>query len=58
MDPEEPIHVDTATVRCDGGGPMGHPDVSLDVGKKGRAVCPYCGGTYILNEDAAPASGH
>ncbi len=57
MDPEEPTCVDTATVCCDGG-PMGHPNVALDVGKKGRAICPYCGRTYILSEDAIPAAGH
>lgn len=58
MDSEEPTSVDTATVCCDGGGPMGHPNVSLDLGDKGRTVCPYCGRAYVLSEDATPAAGH
>jgi len=47
-----PLHCPTAT------SPLWarHPRVFLDVTKKGEALCPYCGTTYIY-KGAAP-KGH
>lgn len=28
-----------------------HPRVYLEMEKEGKAVCPYCGAIYILDED-------
>ena len=64
MEPEKAIYVESVSVSCDGGGgakghpPMGHPNVYLDVGKKGEAVCPYCGRHFILSGGAGKAAGH
>jgi uncharacterized Zn-finger protein len=53
MQPAEIIHVDTATVGCDGGnGPLGHPLVYLPVAQAGQIDCPYCGRRFILDEHA------
>ena len=59
MDPDKPITVETATVRCDGGGgPLGHPAVYLKIGDEGEIVCPYCSRIYILAEGAEKAVSH
>ncbi len=48
MEPPEIIHVDTATVGCDGGGgALGHPLVYLPIGVSGQTDCPYCGRRFI-----------
>jgi uncharacterized Zn-finger protein len=53
MQPAEIIHVETATVGCDGGGgPLGHPLVYLAIGHSGETDCPYCGRHYILDHTA------
>jgi uncharacterized Zn-finger protein len=53
MQPAEVIHVETATVGCDGGGgALGHPLVYLSIGQSGETDCPYCGRHYILNHSA------
>jgi len=50
MQPAEIIHVDTATVGCDGGGgALGHPKVYLPIGPSGETDCPYCGRRFILD---------
>jgi len=33
-----------------------HPRVFLDVVKEGRALCPYCGTTFVYK--GAPVKGH
>jgi uncharacterized Zn-finger protein len=56
MEPPEIIHVETATVGCDGGGgPLGHPLVYLPIGESGRIDCPYCGRRYVLDQPAKVA---
>jgi uncharacterized Zn-finger protein len=53
MQPAEIIHVETATVGCDGGGgALGHPLVYLSIGQSGETDCPYCGRHYILDQSA------
>ena len=53
MQPAEIIHVETATVGCDGGGgPLGHPLVYLPIGHSGQTDCPYCGRRFILDHSA------
>ena len=53
MQPAEIIHVETATVGCDGGGgPLGHPLVYLPIGQSGQTDCPYCGRRFILDHTA------
>jgi len=48
MQPAEIIHVETATVGCDGGdGPLGHPLVYLPIGVSGSVDCPYCGRRFV-----------
>ncbi len=48
MEPPEIIHVDTATVGCDGGGgALGHPLVYLPIGVSGHTDCPFCGRRFI-----------
>ncbi|MFC7334666.1 zinc-finger domain-containing protein [Rhodocista pekingensis] len=62
MQPLEIIHVDDATVGCDGGGgALGHPLVYLPLGAKGEVDCPYCSRRYVLSEEGrrhAHAAGH
>ena len=44
------IKTDEKRVACDGdGGVLGHPRVYLNLGKDGRAECPYCERIFILN---------
>ena len=59
MEAEDPIRVETPTVRCDGGGePLGHPAVYLTFGKDGVIVCPYCSLRYIRAAGADRAVDH
>jgi len=46
--PPDVIEVDTTTVACDGGGPLGHPRVFLSLEKGGETECPYCDRIYKL----------
>jgi uncharacterized Zn-finger protein len=48
--PEAPetVEVDTTTVRCDGGGALGHPMVYLNMGEKTWVECPYCDRKFAL----------
>jgi len=52
----ERFEVDTAVVRCDGGGgPLGHPAVYLNMEDRHEVVCPYCSRHFVLK---AAAHGH
>ena len=53
--PPETVEVEQSTVRCDGGGPLGHPAVYLNMGEKGWVECPYCDRKFVLK---AGAGGH
>jgi uncharacterized Zn-finger protein len=54
MEPTEIIETFETTVPCDGGkGPLGHPLVYLNLGKKGYVDCPYCGRRFELVAKAA-----
>ena len=59
MEAEQTISVETASVRCDGGGgPLGHPAVYLKFKGQAKIVCPYCSRKFILAEGAETATGH
>ena len=59
MEAEQTIRVETASVRCDGGGePLGHPAVYLKFKGEAEIVCPYCSRRFILAEGAETALGH
>ncbi|MCW5699713.1 MAG: zinc-finger domain-containing protein [Rhodospirillales bacterium] len=59
MEPEKPIVAESRVVCCDGGGgPLGHPNVYLRIGKEGEAVCPYCSRRFVLAEGADTAPAH
>lgn len=48
MSEQDPIHVDSADVDCDGdGGAGGHPRVYLKIADDGEIVCPYCSRRYV-----------
>ena len=34
-----------------GGGPLGHPQVWLNIGTEGRVVCPYCSREFVKSID-------
>ena len=57
-EPTEIIKVDTEVVGCDGGGPLGHPLVYLNIGAAGTIDCPYCGQRFVLERKAHVATGH
>ncbi len=59
MEEEQTIRVETASVRCDGGGgPLGHPAVYLKFKGEAEIVCPYCSRRFILAEGAETVLGH
>jgi uncharacterized Zn-finger protein len=47
LPPPETIVVESHRVACDGGGPLGHPLVYLELGEEGRVVCPYCSRLFV-----------
>jgi uncharacterized Zn-finger protein len=48
--PPETVTVKEKIISCDGGeGPLGHPNVYLNMGADGRVECPYCDRLYVLN---------
>ena len=55
---EPPIPVEDRIVRCDGGGPLGHPAVYLYIGEENEIVCPYCSRHFVLSEHAEEAPAH
>lgn len=49
---KEPIGTRNTVVKCDGGaGPLGHPVIYLNLGKKGKVICPYCSKVYVKIND-------
>ena len=47
--PPETLKVEEKVVSCDGGeGPLGHPNVYLNMGAQGRVECPYCDRLFVL----------
>ena len=59
MDQEIQIEVETRVVSCDGGGgALGHPKVSLNLGEEHQVVCPYCSRHFVLAEGANISSAH
>jgi len=58
IEPPEVIEVEVHTVSCDGGGPLGHPKVYLNLGEDGQIDCPYCDRQFVLKAGAAKRPGH
>jgi uncharacterized Zn-finger protein len=58
MGPFETIYIDEMVTACNGngGGPVGHPRVYLNLAPAGRAECPYCSRLFI-NRAIAGAAG-
>ncbi len=56
IDPPEVIEVESETVKCDGGGALGHPRVWLNMEGRGRIDCPYCDRQFVLK--AGAKGGH
>lgn len=49
-EPPETVTVKEKVISCDGGeGPLGHPNVFLNMGTGGRVECPYCDRLFVLN---------
>jgi uncharacterized Zn-finger protein len=52
--PPETIEVTTTRIACDGGGPLGHPRVWLEIDPKlGFVECGYCDRKYVLKAGSA-----
>ncbi len=51
----ETVEVDETTVRCDGGGALGHPAVYLNMGEKTWVECPYCDRKFVLAQNRQAA---
>ncbi len=52
MTPFETIEIDEMVAACaggpgDGGGPLGHPKVYLNLAPAGRVECPYCSRLFV-----------
>jgi uncharacterized Zn-finger protein len=45
--PFETIETDEMTVACNGDGPLGHPRVYLNLGRRGEIECPYCSRLFV-----------
>jgi uncharacterized Zn-finger protein len=52
------IEVETETVKCDGGGDLGHPRVWLNMEGRGHIDCPYCDRQFVLKAGAGAKGGH
>ena len=57
MTPFETIETDEMVAACNGGGPLGHPQVYLNLAPLGHADCPYCSRRFV-NRHAAAADPH
>ena len=58
MTPFETIETDEMVAACNGGGgPLGHPQVYLNLAPLGHADCPYCSRRFV-NRRAAAADPH
>ena len=49
-EPPETIEVEETVVACDGGGPLGHPKVYLNLGADNAVECPYCDRRFVIRE--------
>ncbi|MET0179581.1 MAG: zinc-finger domain-containing protein [Novosphingobium sp.] len=62
IDPPEVFVVDSARVKCDGGGDiapaLGHPRVWLEIDEKGYADCGYCDRRFVLRGGPAERTLH
>lgn len=48
-EPPETLSVAEKVISCDGGeGPLGHPNVYLNMGRDGQVECPYCDRLFVL----------
>lgn len=48
--PPETVTVKEKIISCDGGeGPLGHPNVYLNMGREGHVECPYCDREFVLH---------
>ena len=47
MGPFETIYIDETVAACNGGGPLGHPKVYLNLGPAGKVECPYCSRLFV-----------
>jgi uncharacterized Zn-finger protein len=56
--PQEIITVQSTKLHCDGGGPLGHPRVFLNMGAAHDIDCPYCGRKFVLAAGAACGHNH
>jgi uncharacterized Zn-finger protein len=55
VEPPEVVVVDSHRVWCDGpegGGPLGHPRVYLEMGAQGFVECGYCDRRFVLSSHA------
>jgi len=58
LKPPEIVEAETPVVACDGGGPLGHPRVWLNMDGKAWVDYPYCDRRFVLKPGAAGAHGH
>lgn len=50
----EIIEAGTTRVACNGGGgPLGHPNVYLEMGEETRVQCPYCSRLFVLKSEGS-----
>ncbi len=56
-DPPDVVEAETETVKCDGGGALGHPRVWLNMAGKGAVDCPYCDRRFVLKGTATGGGG-
>ncbi|HEV2365758.1 MAG TPA: zinc-finger domain-containing protein [Caulobacteraceae bacterium] len=52
LPPAEVVRVRSKRVACDGGGPLGHPRVWLEMGEADFVECGYCDRRFVLAADA------
>ena len=50
----EIIETGTTRVACNGGGgPLGHPNVWLEMGEATQVQCPYCSRLFVLKSEGS-----
>ena len=56
MGPFETIYINETVAACNGGGgALGHPRVFLNLGRDGKAECPYCSRLFVNRAMQRPA---